>query len=125
MIAVGNCARAADRVTGHRFGARCALRADLHVHAGQVLRVVGKRGLDAAVLTVPADDAVSKTLKFIRGGGQLLLFAHNRSELDFSAVCVDEKDMLGSYYSADFHVAARSSEDRVLRQTGCAAVDHS
>jgi hypothetical protein len=41
-----------------RFGARCALRGDLHAYADQVLQVVGKRGLDAAVLTVPSDDAL-------------------------------------------------------------------
>jgi L-iditol 2-dehydrogenase len=40
-----------------------------------------------------------------RGAGRVLLFAHTRrgdsSELDLSAVCLDEKDLIGSY-SSDF-----------------------
>ena len=39
----------------------------------------------------------------MRGGGQVLLFAHTRrggeTPLDLSVVCVDEKDLIGSYSS--------------------------
>jgi L-iditol 2-dehydrogenase len=61
------------------------------------------RGLDAAVIAVPVDAAVEQALGLLRGGGQMLLFAHTKkgdaSKLDFAQVCVDEKDFLGSYSS--------------------------
>jgi L-iditol 2-dehydrogenase len=61
--------------------------------------------LDAAVLAVPSDAALRQAFEVVRGAGQILLFAHTKrgamSELDLASVCVDEKDLLGSY-SADF-----------------------
>jgi L-iditol 2-dehydrogenase len=60
---------------------------------------------DAAVLAVPSDAALQQAVECVRGAGQVLLFAHTRrgvtTGLDLAAVCVDEKDLLGSY-SADF-----------------------
>jgi L-iditol 2-dehydrogenase len=62
-------------------------------------------GLDAAVLAVPSNEAVRQTQNLLRGGGNLLLFAHTKRgdevPLDLSTICVDEKQLLGSY-SADF-----------------------
>jgi L-iditol 2-dehydrogenase len=59
---------------------------------------------DAAVLAVPSDAALQQALQFLRGAGQVLLFAHTKrgakTELDLASVCVDEKDLIGSY-SAD------------------------
>ena len=44
-------------------------------------------------------------MQLIRGAGQVLLFAHTKrgalTEVDLASICVDEKDLLGSY-SADF-----------------------
>ncbi len=61
--------------------------------------------LDAAVLAVPSDAALRDAIQRIRGAGQVLLFAHTKrgamTELDLASVCVDEKDLLGSY-SADY-----------------------
>ena len=61
--------------------------------------------LDAAILAVPSDSALQEALQSVRNGGQVLLFAHTRrgamTELDLASICVDEKDLLGSY-SADF-----------------------
>jgi L-iditol 2-dehydrogenase len=61
--------------------------------------------LDAAIIAVPSDDAVKQALQLVRGAGQVLLFAHTKrgamTELDLASVCLDEKDLLGSY-SADF-----------------------
>ena len=98
-------------------------------------RVTRGRGLDAAVIAVPADAVVQQALRWIRGGGQILLFAHTKrtnssslsaagggegrgevatSEshlatlnfpLDLASICVDEKDLLGSY-SSDFTLQA-------------------
>jgi L-iditol 2-dehydrogenase len=65
----------------------------------------GFSGFDAAVIAVPVDTALLNAQELVRGGGQVLLFAHTRrgtkSALDLSTICVDEKDLLGSY-SSDF-----------------------
>jgi L-iditol 2-dehydrogenase len=69
-----------------------------------VSRVTRDRGLDAAVIAVPKDDVVRAAQNLMRGGGQLLLFSHTRrgeeTEMDLATICVDEKDLIGSY-SAD------------------------
>jgi len=69
--------------------------------------------LDAAVIAVPSDAAAQQALQLIRCGGQLLLFAHTKRAtlnsqpstlnfpLDLASICLDEKDLLGSY-SSDF-----------------------
>jgi L-iditol 2-dehydrogenase len=60
---------------------------------------------DAAILAVPSDAALRQAIELVRGAGQVLLFAHTHrgatSAVDLASVCVDEKDLLGSY-SADF-----------------------
>ena len=67
------------------------------------------RGLDAAVIAVPSDAVVRQAQALVRGAGQVLLFSHTRrgdqTPLDLAAVCVDEKDLIGSY-SADFRLQA-------------------
>jgi L-iditol 2-dehydrogenase len=69
-----------------------------------VARVTRRRGLDAAVIAVPSDDVVRQAQTLLRGGGQILLFSHTRrgeqTQLDLATICVDEKDLIGSY-SAD------------------------
>ena len=61
--------------------------------------------LDAAIICAPSDAAVLQAQQRITGGGKVLLFAHTRrgatTALDLSAICMDEKDLIGSY-SADF-----------------------
>lgn len=61
--------------------------------------------VDAAILAVPSDSALQQAIRRVRGAGQVLLFSHTRrgamTQLDLASVCVDEKDLLGSY-SADF-----------------------
>ena len=85
------------------FGARAALRADESRVAREVARRSRGRGADAAVVAVPSDDAVLRAQELVRGGGQLLLFAHTLrgkgTDLDLSRICVDEKDLIGSYSS--------------------------
>jgi L-iditol 2-dehydrogenase len=85
--------------------------------------------LDAAIIAVPSDAAVQQALQLVRGGGQVLLFAHTKraaaggereskvesrkssaldprpSTLDFASICLDEKDLIGSY-SSDFTLQA-------------------
>jgi len=73
--------------------------------AGRVERITRGRGLDAAVIAVPLDAVVREAQSLVRGAGQVLLFSHTRrgdqAPLDLATICVDEKDLLGSY-SADF-----------------------
>ena len=68
-------------------------------------RVTRGRGLDAAVIAAPSDAVVRQAQELVRGAGQVLLFSHTRrgdqTALDLATICVDEKDLIGSY-SADF-----------------------
>ncbi|HEX4644511.1 MAG TPA: alcohol dehydrogenase catalytic domain-containing protein, partial [Verrucomicrobiae bacterium] len=86
-----------------KWGARQVFRPDDPDFPAQMDRLTRGRGLDAAVLAVPADAAVHQALTLVRGGGQVLLFAHTRrgepTPVDFSTICVDEKDLIGSYSS--------------------------
>lgn len=69
-----------------------------------VERFTRGRGLDAVVMAVPSVPAMLEARQLLRGGGQTLLFSNTRrgdvAELDLASVCVDEKDLIGSY-SAD------------------------
>src|SRR3989454_1359307 len=88
-----------------RFGAKFVLRADEKSFRAKAMGMTRGRGLDAVIVTVPSDAAVHQAQELARGAGQVLLFAHTRcgvsTELDLSAVCVEEKDLIGSY-SSDF-----------------------
>jgi L-iditol 2-dehydrogenase len=70
-----------------------------------VARLTRGRALDAAVIAVPSLEVVREAQQLIRGAGQVLLFSHTRrgedAKLDLATICVDEKDLIGSY-SADF-----------------------
>src|SRR5262249_11841004 len=70
-----------------------------------VERATEGRGLDAAVIAVPSASVMREAQSLVRGGGKVLLFSHTRrgdaAEVDLATVCVDEKDLIGSY-SADF-----------------------
>jgi L-iditol 2-dehydrogenase len=61
--------------------------------------------IDAAVITAPSNAAVRDCHARVRGGGQVLLFAHTApgvfAEVDLSLVCAQERDLIGSY-SSDF-----------------------
>ena len=86
-----------------KFGARLALHPAQQDVAGAVARCTRGRGLDAAVVAVPSEEAVQAAFDLVRGGGQVLLFAHTRRKdrfsLDLSRICVDEQDLIGSYSS--------------------------
>lgn len=83
--------------------------------------------LDAAIIAVPSNAAVTQALQLVRGAGKILLFAHTKRaevrsqksevrkpsrnlqpstfNLDLASVCLDEKDLIGSY-SSDFTLQA-------------------
>lgn len=88
-----------------QFGAHLAIPANDANFQARVKEVSHRKiGIDAAIIAVPSDSAIHQAQQTLRGGGQILLFAHTvrgkKSEVDFSGVCVDEKDLIGSY-SAD------------------------
>jgi len=89
------------------FGARWAVKpnnTDGSLHRA-VDRHTKGRGLDAAVIAVDSNTVMAEAQKLVRGAGQVLLFAHTKrgdsTPTDPSTICVDEKDLIGSY-SADF-----------------------
>lgn len=88
-----------------QWGARHAFKADAADAADRIRAAAGKNGVDAAVLAVPSAAALQQAQGLLRGGGRLLLFAHtkrgDREPIDLASVCVDEKDLVGSY-SSDF-----------------------
>ncbi|HZT21272.1 MAG TPA: alcohol dehydrogenase catalytic domain-containing protein [Verrucomicrobiae bacterium] len=80
--------------------------------------LAGRAVLDAVIVTVPSDALVEQALQWVRAGGQVLLFAHTKrktpaggqrpeaggeavASLDLASICLDEKDLIGSY-SSDF-----------------------
>jgi len=97
--------------------------------------------LDAAIVAVPSDAAVHQALQLVRGGGQVLLFAHTKRadgrsqmadgvppstnpnshlpssifQIDLASICVDEKDLIGSY-SSDFTLQAEVARLVFARQ---------
>jgi L-iditol 2-dehydrogenase len=75
--------------------------------AGLVQRITKGRGLDAATIAVPSDAVIREAQSLVRGAGQILLFSHtkrgDKADLDLATICVDEKDLIGSY-SADFQL---------------------
>lgn len=87
-----------------QFAARWTVKADAPDCVERIRRLTRPQGLDAAVITAPSDAAVTQAQEMINGAGQVLLFAHTRrgveTALDLAKICVDEKDLIGSY-SAD------------------------
>jgi L-iditol 2-dehydrogenase len=103
----GGMQKNAKRTTHH--APRSTLPAADSQLAAIVHQLTAGRGLDAAVIAVPSDAVVREAQALIRGAGQVLLFSHTRrgaeTLMDLATVCVDEKDLIGSY-SADFLLQA-------------------
>src|ERR1039458_2356896 len=70
-------------------------------HASRPPAPAPRPPFDSAVIAVPSDAVVREAQALVRGGGQVLLFAHTRrgeqTVLDLATVCVDEKDLIGSW----------------------------
>jgi len=116
-----------------RFGAKWAVNANAQDSAlaipedffpkqtrGSAASVNRMAPFDAAVIAVPSDAAVRQAVQMVRGAGQIMLFAHTKRAgtgtpsadghaasglypLDLASICVDEKDLMGSY-AADFTI---------------------
>ena len=89
-----------------QFGAKWVARPEEVLGAGRSTRNTQyATHLDAVIIAVPVDALVRRAFEQLRGGGQVLLFAHTKRgaefPVDLARVCVDEMDLIGSY-SADF-----------------------
>ena len=107
---LGLKSRVQSRKAGVRqHASRITSRPEVPQLATIVNQLTWGRGLDAAVIAVPSDAVVHEAQTLVRGGGQVLLFSHTRrgdqTKVDLATVCVDEKDLIGSY-SADFRLQA-------------------
>jgi L-iditol 2-dehydrogenase len=93
------------------FGLTNSLDASSVNTVEQVKAMTDGRGADAVILAVAGNGLIRPAMDATRPGGRVLLFAQTqRSEaiIDPSAVCVDEKSLLGSY-SASVDLQAESA----------------
>jgi L-iditol 2-dehydrogenase len=101
------------------WGAKAVFSAESADVAGAIVLANKDRGMDAAIVTVPSDAAVQLGRQVTRAAGQVLLFAHTirgiPSNLDLAEICMDEKDLIGSY-SSDFTLQAASGRLVFSRQ---------
>jgi L-iditol 2-dehydrogenase len=68
-----------------------------------VKEMTGGRGADAAILAVAGNPLIRLALDAVRPGGKVMLFAqtlHEEALIDPGAICLDEKDLIGSYSSS-------------------------
>jgi L-iditol 2-dehydrogenase len=96
---------------GKRFGLTTSIDASREDTVSRVKAMTAGRGADAVILAVAGNGLIRPAMDAARPGGRVLLFAQTqRSEavIDPSAVCVDEKSLLGSY-SASVDLQAESA----------------
>src|SRR6478672_2707158 len=82
------------------FGLGLTLDASRANVTQEVRELTEGRGADAAILAVGGNGLIRPAMDATRPGGRVLLFAqtvHGEATIDPSAVCVDEKSLLGSY----------------------------
>jgi len=82
------------------FGLARTVNAGQADPAARVRELTGGRGADAVILATAGNSLVKPAMDATRPGGRIMLFAQTqRSEvaIDPSAVCMDEKTLMGSY----------------------------
>ena len=82
------------------FGLAQTVNAGQADAAARVRELTGGRGADAVVLATAGNSLIKPAMEATRPGGRIMLFAQTqRSEaaIDPSAVCMDEKTLMGSY----------------------------
>jgi L-iditol 2-dehydrogenase len=86
------------------LGARFALNPAREDIAPVVAGLTEGRGADLAIVATAAPQAIAAAQKIVRRGGRVLLFAQTMQgetvEVDASRVCVEEKQLIGSYSSS-------------------------
>ena len=82
------------------YGLRHNVNAGASDPAARVRELTDGRGADAVILATPGNSLIKPAMDMTRPGGRVMLFAQTqRSEvaIDPSAVCLDEKTLMGSY----------------------------
>jgi len=82
------------------FGLRHNVNASQADPGVRVKELTDGRGADAVILATPGNSLIKPAMDMTRPGGRVMLFAQTqRSEvaIDPSAVCLDEKTLMGSY----------------------------
>lgn len=78
-----------------------------------IREVTEARGADAVILTVPESREIPAAIEMARPGGKVVIFAQTRPgdmvSLDAGAICMAEKDLIGSY-SSDITLQDRSAQ---------------
>jgi L-iditol 2-dehydrogenase len=95
----------------HQVAARFGLKNPVNAATENVVERMKNetegRGADAVILAVGGNALIRTAMDAARPGGNILLFAptqHGETTINPGAVCMDEKDMIGSY-SATFEFA--------------------
>lgn len=86
--------------TAAKFGLRHPIDAGKQDAVAMVKAATEGRGADVVILAVGVDALIKTAIEAVRPGGRVLLFAqtqHGEAPFDPAAVCMDEKDLLGSY----------------------------
>ncbi|ADW68650.1 alcohol dehydrogenase catalytic domain-containing protein [Granulicella tundricola] len=63
-------------------------------------KATSSRGVDVVLVAVGADSLITQAMDAVRAGGRVMLFAstqHGTAAYDPTAVCMDEKTLMGSY----------------------------
>jgi L-iditol 2-dehydrogenase len=85
---------------GSRYGLGLTIEASRENVVGRVREETEGRGADAVILAVGGNHLIRTAMDAARPGGRVLLFAqtqHGEAVIDPAGVCVEEKDLLGSY----------------------------
>ena len=83
-----------------RYGLTDTIDASKEDAVARIRAITEGRGADVAILAVAGNGLINPAINSVRPGGRVMLFAQTqRSEvtIDPSAVCMDEKTLLGSY----------------------------
>jgi L-iditol 2-dehydrogenase len=83
-----------------RYGLTDRIDASKEDAVARIRAITEGRGADVAILAVAGNGLINPAINSVRPGGRVMLFAQTqRSEvtIDPSAVCMDEKTLLGSY----------------------------
>jgi L-iditol 2-dehydrogenase len=96
-----------------RFGALEAFDPAAHDVAKALRQRTDGRGADIVIVAVATTAVVPQAFEAVRSGGKVLLFAQTRlkdmMEVDAGAICMLEKDLIGSY-SSDTHLQQPSAD---------------
>ncbi len=90
-----------------KFGLKSPIDAANEDVVARVRKETDGRGADAVILAVGGNSLIKMAMDAARPGGKVMLFAqtqHGEALIDPGAVCMDEKDLVGSY-SATFEYA--------------------